>query len=132
VDRVVAVDIRGSAVFGGVAGPRFLTGIGSAQPSRFLTADIVFDVAVVDEAAAVATCRNVARRTGVRVGGSGGAVIAAAARYLATNPEMRRAVCVCADGGENYLDTIYDDSWLERHGMVGGVGADPTGLVAAS
>jgi 2,3-diaminopropionate biosynthesis protein SbnA len=130
--RVVAVDTLGSAVFGGPPGPRVLTGIGSAQRSRFLTVDLVSDVTVVDEAAAVATCRNLARRTGLRVGGSSGAVIAAASRYLSTNPQIRRAVCLCADGGENYLDTIYDDTWLERHGIVGGGGAQPSGWVAAS
>jgi 2,3-diaminopropionate biosynthesis protein SbnA len=130
--RVVAVDTLGSAVFGGAAGPRVLTGIGSAQPSTFLTADLVSDVAVIDEPAAVATCRNLARRTGLRVGGSSGAVIAAASRYLATNPRIRRAVCACADGGENYVDTIYHDPWIRRHGIAGGIGTQPCGWVAAS
>jgi N-(2-amino-2-carboxyethyl)-L-glutamate synthase len=122
--RVVAVDIRGSAVLGGVAGPRVLTGIGSTQPSRFLSSDLMFDVAIVDEADAVRACRILERRTGLRVGGSSGAVVAAAVRDLATNPGMLRAVCICPDGGENYVDTIYDDAWLARHGFENGIEAD--------
>jgi 2,3-diaminopropionate biosynthesis protein SbnA len=122
--RVVAVDIRGSAALGGVAGPRVLTGIGSTQPSRFLSSDRTFDVAIVDEADAVGACRTLERRTGLRVGGSSGAAVAAAVRYLATSSKRLRAVCICPDGGENYVDTIYDDAWLGQHGFVGGVEAD--------
>ncbi len=114
--RTIAVDVEGSVVFGGAPGPRLLTGLGSAQRSRFLPPGLVEAMIVSDEQA-IRACRALWACSGIKVGGSSGAVIAACSRYLARHPEVERAVCVCADGGENYADTIYDDAWLERHGI---------------
>lgn len=119
--QVVAVDVVGSVALGFPAGPRLLTGIGSARPSEFLVpAD--YDAAVlVTTEEAVAHCRALAAATGVSVGGSSGAVLAACAGYLALHPDCGTAVCICPDGGAKYLDTIYRDDWLGARDL----GPDP-------
>jgi len=114
---LVAVDARGSVAFGGTAGPRLLTGIGSSRPSSFLSGK-AFDHSVhVADAEAFAFCRALFAATGIKVGGSSGAVLAACARLCATHPAYERVVCLCADSGESYATSIYNDCWLAQHGL---------------
>lgn len=115
---VVAVDIVGSVALGGPSGPRVLTGIGSSRRSQILTASDYDEAIFVTTSGAVSHCRGLAAATGLRVGGSSGAVLAAAARFLLHNEKAEIAVCICPDGGERYADTIYCDSWLDRTGVV--------------
>lgn len=72
---------------------------------------------MVDDATAFAHCRALAAGAGLRLGGSSGAVLAAACRYLAEEPDCERLVCICADGGDGYASTIYDARWLQRNGI---------------
>lgn len=69
-------------------------------------------------AAAVSHCRALASATGLHVGGSSGAVLAAALGYFEAHPDQDVAVCVCADGGDRYATTIYGDDWLAERGIV--------------
>ena len=55
--------------------------------------------------------------TGISVGGSSGAVLAACATYLEAHPGLVDVVCVCADGGDNYANSIFNDDWLLTHGL---------------
>lgn len=114
--QVIGVDVPGSMVFGGPPGPRLLTGIGSSVRSKFLQSWMYDEHVVVDTAAAVATCRRLAAQTGIEVGGSAGAVLAACLNHLDAHPEIRHPVCVCPDGGANYRQTIFDDNWLRANG----------------
>lgn len=114
---IVAVDVAGSVALGGRAAPRLLTGIGASRPSAFLSAGMYDQGIQVRDAAAFAFCRGLAAATGVRVGGSSGATLAACARLLAAEPDLERVVCVCPDRGERYASTIYDDDWLASHGI---------------
>ncbi len=110
----VAVDVVGSIALTGEPGPRKLTGIGAGRRSRFADPDCYDDAVFVDSARAIAFCRELYATTGLYVGGSSGAVLAACVDFLAHHPEIENPICVCADGGENYVDTIYDDAWLAR------------------
>ena len=118
--RVVAVDVVGSVALGGAPGPRLLTGIGSARPSDFVRQRDYDVCAHVTTEEAVAHCRGLAAATGVRVGGSSGAVLAAWARLLDSGESCEKAACLCPDGGGTYEDTIYDDDWLHAHGVSAG------------
>ncbi len=115
--RVIGVDVPGSLVFGGVRAPRHLSGIGSARPSDFLNPSDSYQHSIVSEALAVAMCRRLACETGIRLGGSGGAALAACAQYLRAHPEAEHAVCLCPDGGESYTSTVYCDTWLHAAGI---------------
>jgi cysteine synthase A len=110
--RVVAVDVRGSQTFGDTPAPRLLNGIGSSRPSAFLTRADYDDVVLVPDREAIAACHALDTGAGISLGGSSGAAIAACARVLASNPSVRRPVCICPDGGDNYAHTLYSASWL--------------------
>jgi len=114
---IVAADAAGSVLFGHPPGPRRLTGIGSAIPSAFLSPDSYDHVSIVDDEKAFLFCRNLFRNTGYLLGGSSGAVLAAAADYLWSHPEIQTAACVCPDRGENYASTIYSDTWMRDAGV---------------
>lgn len=115
--RMVGVDARGSVVFGGQPGPRRLTGIGSAQQSKFITRDSYDEHMLISDDEAFACCRLLLEMTGISVGGSAGAVLAACVKYLRRHPTVQRVACLCADRGENYSSTIYNDEWIRQQGL---------------
>jgi len=110
---VVGVDAHGSVIFGTPAAPRRLTGIGSSRPSTFLDATL-YDTSmhVTDEDAFLA-CWTLAEATGISVGGSSGAVLAACAQYLAEHAEAVNVVCLCPDDGNNYAESIFNRQWIK-------------------
>lgn len=114
---IVAVDARGSVALGGRPGRRLLTGIGASRPSSFLSPGLYDRRVLVSDGDAFAFCRALAVSTGIRVGGSSGAALAACARLLAAQPDLGRVACVCPDRGGSYASTIYDDGWLARQGI---------------
>ena len=111
--KVIGIDVVGSRVFGGEPGPRLVTGIGASRPSRHLNATDCDAVAIVPSWDAVMQCRQWKDLTGLALGGSSGAVLAATLNSLASNPRLIEVACLCPDFGENYLDTIYDDRWVD-------------------
>lgn len=117
ITRIIGVDAKGSVVFGTPPGPRKLTGIGSSRSSNFITRTLYDTSMHVDDAEAFAFCRALRATTSFFVGGSSGAVLSACADYLRVHPEVQHAVCLCPDGGENYLSSIFNDSWLRHHGF---------------
>lgn len=116
--RLVAVDVDGSvALPGGVAGKRYLSGVGASRPSFHLNkAHQYDDIVRVSERAAVAACHTFEEAIGLRIGGSGGAVLAAAARYLLDHPDVERPYLVMHDSG-GYSQTVYDHRWLRDRGL---------------
>lgn len=114
--RVLAVDVDGSVALGGSFHPYKLNGVGLAW--RAANTDLTaydFGCTVTDQEA-ISTCRLMAAQHGVLVGGSGGLVIAAAIAYLRT-ADARSCLAIVPDSGINYLDQIYDDDWIQRHGI---------------
>jgi cysteine synthase A len=71
----------------------------------------------VEDREAFGICRALDATTGMKIGGSSGAALAACARYLQAHDMVERAVCICADRGEHYTSTIFNNSWLARNGL---------------
>ncbi len=115
--RIIGVDAYGSVVFGTLPAPRRLTGIGSSRPSSFIHKGLYDSHMLVEDEEAFAFCRALYSATGIKVGGSSGAVLCACTRYLLKHPNSINAVCVCADDGENYSSTIFNDEWLQQQGL---------------
>jgi 2,3-diaminopropionate biosynthesis protein SbnA len=115
--RIIAVDARGSVALGGAPAARKLTGMGSSRRSEFVTSELYDELVYVGDGEAFAFCRALAAATGLQVGGSSGACLAACARYLQFHRKIERAVCICADRGEHYASSIFSDSWLARNGL---------------
>ncbi len=114
---IIGVDAHGSVIFGTPPAPRKLTGIGSSKSSSFITRDLYNVHMLVKDEEAFAFCRALWQTAGIKVGGSSGAVLAACAKYLQAHPEVRNVVCVCADGGDNYTDSIFNDNWIQKQGF---------------
>ncbi|MFF3395882.1 pyridoxal-phosphate dependent enzyme [Streptomyces sp. NPDC002669] len=115
----VAVDVRGSLAVAGSAGRRLIPGIGASRPSAFLTAPHSYDRAVhVDDIEAIAVCRILVEDVGLALGGSSGCAV----RAMLTDreddgPDDRLSVCLAADGGGKYRDTLYSDDWATEQGV---------------
>lgn len=122
--RIVAVDAVGSVVFGGDPKPRLLTGIGSSRRPTFDLEGAYDDVVYVDDGEAFYWCRRFRGDAGICVGGSTGASLAAAIRYLSHHPETTAVACICPDGGDRYASTIFDDRWVAQAGGAVSTAAD--------
>lgn len=113
--QVTAVDAAGSVLFGGRRGQRLLPGYGAGMVPALSREAQPDKVARMSAAQAVTGARLVARREGFLPGASGGAVTAA---FLAQEPELiagEDAVLIFHDHGHAYLDTIYNDAWVNEH-----------------
>jgi cysteine synthase len=117
--HILAVDVAGSLAISGSSRSHLLTGIGATRRSSFLRPHHYDHVAHVRDIDAFAACRLLEQDTGLALGGSSGAVLAA---FLTDPPHHstppRFPVLFCPDGGFTYRDTIYNDSWLSSHGAL--------------
>ncbi|MBM6593662.1 PLP-dependent cysteine synthase family protein [Microvirga pudoricolor] len=119
--RVIGVEPKGSVIFGAQGGTYYQSGTG-VPPDVALGS--VIDYPLIDEgctvgdAAAFNACRFMAHRFGLLLGGSAGGVIYAAAERLRTLPGSGTMVALVGDGGEKYLDTIYDDDWMTERRLL--------------
>lgn len=104
---VVAVDVVGSVALGGRPASRTMTGIGSSRRSAFLADCPSVVRCLVAESDAADTCRAVWAETGLMLGGSSGAALAACSRAIADGSAQQPIVCVCPDGGSPYAESIY-------------------------
>jgi cysteine synthase A len=111
--RVVAVDSVGSVTFGGEPGRRMIPGLGTSVRPAMLDESYVDEVVRVEEADTIRTCHRLAGR-GFLFGGSTGTVVSGAMGWLAMNGSQDlTAVAIAPDFGERYLDTVYQDNWVQ-------------------
>jgi N-(2-amino-2-carboxyethyl)-L-glutamate synthase len=117
--RVVAVDAEGSVLFGGRAGRRLIPGLGAGQIPSLAIGREVDEVARVSDLDCVVGCRRLALTDALLVGGSAGGALQVVRSRQA---ELRGRTCVviAADSGHRYLDTVFDDGWVED-----ALGVDP-------
>jgi len=121
--RVVAVDSAGSALFGGARGTRRLPGFGAGVETA-LSAGAEFDELVrVSDLDCVVGCRRLAEREAILAGASSGGVAFALEALAGQMDAGSRCAAIFPDGGTGYLETVYDDGWVERE-----LGCDPARL----
>ena len=72
----------------------------------------------VGDAPAFETARYMARRTGLLVGGSTGGVIYKALELIHSGTIGGNVLAAVADGGEKYLNTVFNESWLRERGLL--------------
>ncbi|ONN67376.1 2,3-diaminopropionate biosynthesis protein SbnA, partial [Herbaspirillum sp. VT-16-41] len=124
--RAIAVDAVGSVLFGGTAAPRPLPGMGAGvvtELSRQVEPDRVISVEGLD---CVAGARHLARSAGILAGGSTGGIVHALGGLIPSREPGTRVVVVVHDGGVPYLETVYDDDWVQQT-----LGADADDIAAA-
>lgn len=117
---VIGVEPVGSIIFGGVGAPYYQSGTGTPEGveiARNVSFDVIDEGVNVGDAEAFTTARFLARERGILIGGAAGGVVYAALEAI----ELRRTdvtVALVGDGGEKYLDTVFDDEWLIARGLL--------------
>jgi len=134
--RLIAVDAVGSALFGGRRGMRELPGLGAGLVPPLAARARPHEVLRVGDLDCVVGCRRLADREALLVGASAGGVVTAAERVLDRFGPDDHLVLVAHDGGERYLDTVYDDGWVtDRLGCppdrLAALTAGPPGVLVA-
>jgi len=114
--RVIAVDTKGSAIFGGSPRKRHIAGIGSSIVPPLLAYAEIDDVVWISERETVAACQELLTTHGLFVGGSSGTAFAAIKRYAPKMPAYQQptVLFLCADRGTPYLDTVFNPTWATR------------------
>lgn len=118
--RTIGVEPKGSIAFGGPAHDYYQSGTGTpegAEIGALVDFDLIDEGVKVGDVEAFATCRAVAR-TGLLIGGSAGGVVHVALSRLASLPPGTTMVALINDGGEKYLDTVFNDEWMRARGLL--------------
>ncbi|MFF2929249.1 cysteine synthase family protein [Streptomyces mirabilis] len=116
----IGVEPKGSIAFGGPAHDYYQSGTGTPEGAEI---GALVDFGLIDEGVKVgdveafATCRAVAR-TGLLIGGSAGGVVHEALTRLAALPPGTTMVALVNDGGEKYLDTVFNDDWMQARELL--------------
>lgn len=118
--QIIGVEPEGSILFGGDGAPYYQQGTGTpagAEIGDIVDYDLIDQGLKVHDSAAFETARYLARQHGILVGGSAGGVIYRALHHAHTSdPDTTIVVLVC-DGGEKYLDTVFNDTWMQAQGL---------------
>ncbi|MDG0022972.1 cysteine synthase family protein [Trinickia sp. Y13] len=119
--KTIAVEPDGSIVFGRPGHPYYQSGTGTPAGD---TVGLVLDYSCIDmgvqvsDSQAFETARYMARRTGMLVGGSTGGVIYKALEFIHSGLIAGNVVAAVADGGEKYLHTVFNESWLRERNLL--------------
>jgi cysteine synthase len=115
--KLVGVDVAGSAILGTPRHPYKMTGLGlSFVPPNFTP--VVLDAAYsIPDPMAFSVCHALARKEGLLLGASTGAIVAAALAYAAPLVLRQQVVIINPDRGDRYLETVYNREWLAAQGI---------------
>ncbi|CDR62553.1 2,3-diaminopropionate biosynthesis protein SbnA [Staphylococcus schweitzeri] len=112
--QIVAVDAKGSVIFGDKPINRELPGIGASRVPEILNRSEINQVIHVDDYQSALGCRKLIAYEGIFAGGSTGSIIAAIEQLITTIEEGATIVTILPDRGDRYLDLVYSDTWLEK------------------
>lgn len=119
--RIVGVEPKGSIAFGPPAHDYYQSGTGTPEGATIgamVDYDLLDEGVKVGDVEAFATARAVARRTGLLIGGSAGGVVYEALTRLSSLPPGTTMVALINDGGEKYMDTVFDDAWMADRALL--------------
>ncbi|MDE9446336.1 2,3-diaminopropionate biosynthesis protein SbnA [Xenorhabdus bovienii] len=111
--KIIAVDTKGSVTFGGEPSKRRIPGLGTSKAPEIKKYSQFDEIIYIDEKETVFTCRELASM-GLLLGGSTGTVLAAVRHYESIIGKNKIVVAISPDMGEKYIDTIYNDDWVNK------------------
>ncbi|XYH99335.1 cysteine synthase family protein [Sorangium sp. So ce1128] len=115
--KLVGVDVAGSAILGTPRHPYKMTGLGlSFVPPNFAPAALDTAYSIPDRLA-FSVCHALARKEGLLLGASTGAIVAAGMAYTEAFVHRQRVVLINPDRGDRYLETVYNREWLDAQGI---------------
>jgi cystathionine beta-synthase len=83
-----------------------------------LDIEMVDDCYQVTDKECFVTARELTRKEGLFVGGSGGAVVSGAIKFAKEHPECKTIVVILPDSGSRYLSKLYDDDWMRENSFL--------------
>jgi N-(2-amino-2-carboxyethyl)-L-glutamate synthase len=113
--KIIAVDAKGSVIFGDQRGKRLIPGHGAAQVPALLLPGLESEHLHVTDRDCLVGCRRLLRSEAILAGGSAGGAISAIAKKAAEIPVGANCAVILCDRGERYLDTVYSDSWVAEN-----------------
>ena len=119
--RITAIEPDGSTIFGGPGKPYFQSGTGNpinAPIPKIIDYNIIDRNFYATDKEAFNTCRFFSKRFGLLIGGSAGGVLYKALEDINQKNGSGTAVILLCDGGERYLDTIFNDTWMKANKLV--------------
>ncbi|WP_336194376.1 cysteine synthase family protein [Providencia stuartii] len=117
----VAVEPEGSIVFGHQGKPYYQSGTGTPEGD---VVGLVLDYSCIDHNAQVSdiqafeTARYLASQYGLLVGGSTGGIVYKALEFINNDTIHGNIVVIVADGGEKYLNTVFNEQWLGARNLI--------------
>lgn len=115
--RIIAVDAVGSVNFSSESATRYIPGLGTSRRPEILDAHQPDEVMLIPEWETIRECRWLATETGMIAGGSTGTVLAAVRRRAAAGFNGETVVAIAPDIGERYLNSVFDDEWVNSKGL---------------
>jgi cysteine synthase A len=119
--RIIAVDATGSVQFHQPERPRKQSGHGNSIIATNIDYSTIDEVHWINDGEAFNACRELARREGIFAGGSSGAAYLVAS-WIASQCSGD-VVALLPDRGDRYAGTIFNDAYLDEHGLSGVVAA---------
>ena len=113
--KMIAVDARGSVIFGAPQGKCLIPGHGAGRESHFLNRRKIDRVVLVSDRDCVTGCRKLLDREAILAGGSTGGVVTAMEQTLPQLDPHSTCVMLICDRGERYLDTVYNEEWVNQN-----------------
>jgi len=112
--KIIAVEPEGSITFGGQSKIRKIPGLGTSHSPSISQYSSFDDLIYISEHSAISTCRKYAAK-GKLFGGSTGTVLAGIESYKQHFKPSDKIVAISPDFGERYLNTVYDDDWVDHN-----------------
>ena len=110
---IIAVDSCGSALFGNHPGARLIPGLGAGKVPALAQGQSFDRIQRVSDLDCVVGCRRAVDREALLIGGSAGGVLLSVDR-LKKQLRGKRCVAVLHDSGTRYMQTVYNDRWVEE------------------
>lgn len=93
--------------------------------------ELITEGCKVSDRQAFGTCRAIGRARGLLIGGSSGGTVYEALQRMRNVPAGSTVVVLLNDGGEKYLDTVFDDDWMRARDLIDtGIEREVTDLLA--
>ncbi|MGA4721889.1 2,3-diaminopropionate biosynthesis protein SbnA [Fictibacillus nanhaiensis] len=116
--KIIAVDSEGSSIFRNDFKKRHIPGIGSSFTTSHVKNSIIDDVVIVSEVNSIIGCKLLLEEHGIFVGGSSGTCYIAIKEYFKNNMlsgnDKPNVIFISPDGGSPYIDTIYNEDWINE------------------
>jgi cystathionine beta-synthase len=119
--NINAIEPEGSIIFGGPGKPYFQSGTGNpinAPIPKIIDYNLIHKNFYVTDKEAFNTCRYMAKNYGLLIGGSSGGVLYKALEDLNKKDGAGNAVILICDGGEKYLNNIFNDDWISKNNLI--------------